>query len=145
MRKFLIAVAFLSSSVLAAPPSGAPQSAHDRLFALFAASDEDDLKLTPVSALHRGDLRYADHIGDYFTDAHDAAEQAAGEADLAALHRIDRAALNATDQLAYDVFEWQTLIKLKAYRDPELRRAFAVQPINHFDGLQLGYPDIASG
>jgi len=145
MRKFLIAVAFLSSSVLAAPPSAAPQSAHDRLFVLFAASDEADLKLNPVSALNRGDLRFADHLGDYFTDAHDAAEQAAGEADLTALHRIDRAGLNATDQLAYDVFEWQTLIKLKAYRDPELRRAFAVQPINHFDGLQLGYPDIASG
>src|SRR4051812_1534692 len=121
MRKFLIAVAFLSSPVFAAPPSApAPttsQSEHDRLFALFAASDEAELKRNPVSALNRGDLRFADHLGDYFTDAYDAAEQTAGEADLAALHRIDRASLSETDRLAYDVFQWQTLIKLKAYRD----------------------------
>src|SRR6478609_5404147 len=98
MRKFLIAVAFLSSPVLAAPPPvptpAAALSDHDRLFALFAASDEAELKRNPVSALNRGDLRYADHLGDYFTEAHDAAEQAAGESDLAALHRIDRAGLN---------------------------------------------------
>jgi len=149
MRIFLVAAALLTSSALAAAPpapSAAPaQSEHDRLFALFAASDEADLKRNPLSALNRGDLRYADRLGDFFTDAHDAAEQAAGEADLAALHHIDRAKLNETDRLAYDVFEWQLQIALKAYRDPELRRTIAVQPMNHFDGLHIFYPDIASG
>jgi uncharacterized protein (DUF885 family) len=138
----------MSSSAVAevsATPSAVARSPHDRLFALFAASDEASLKRNPLQALGRGDLRYADRAGDFFTDAHDAAEQAGGEADLAALHRIDRAALDETDRLAYDVFEWQTLIALKALRDPVLRRTFAVQPINHFDGIQLGYPDVASG
>ena len=36
------------------------------------------------------------------------ARRAAAEADLAALRAIDRASLDATDQLAYDVFEFTT-------------------------------------
>src|SRR3954470_21842039 len=122
MRIFLPACLFLMSSAapaqVSAPSSAAVRSAHDRLFALFAVSDEASLKRNPLQALGRGDLRYADRAGDFFTDAHDAAEEAAGEADLAALHHIDRSNLNETDRLAYDVFEWQTLIALKPLRDP---------------------------
>src|SRR5688572_12771753 len=83
-------------------------SAHDRLFKLFKDSDEANLKRNPLNALFRGDLRYADQLGDNITDAYYAAERAAAEAELAALHAIDRNALNATDQLAYDVFEFST-------------------------------------
>ena len=57
--------------------------------------------------MFRGDLRYADRLGDYITDAYFAAERAAAEEDLAALRAIDRDALNATDRLAYDVFKYQ--------------------------------------
>ena len=42
--------------------------AHDRLFELFKASDEAYLKRNPLQALFRGDLRYADRLGDNITD-----------------------------------------------------------------------------
>lgn len=130
----------------AAVPSAAPAAAaHARLFALFAASDEAELKRNPLEALQRGDLRYADRIGDMFTDAHYVAEREAGHRDLDALHAIDRSALNPTDQLAYDVFEWQTKIGLKLLDDPTLLKMTALRPIDHFFGIHLWYPDIASG
>src|SRR3954469_20248788 len=84
------------------------QSAHDQLFQLFQESDEASLKRNPIQALFRGDLRYADRLGDNITDQYFAGERAAAEQDLAALHAIPRAQLNQTDQLAYDVFEYST-------------------------------------
>ena len=84
--------------VVAAPavdPAIAQAEAHARLFELFKASDEASLQRNPIGALFRGDLRYADRLGDYITDEYFAAEKAAGEADLAALRAIDRDSLNA--------------------------------------------------
>src|SRR5918993_4285462 len=89
-------------------PAVAQKSAHDRLFDLFKASDEASLQRNPLSALFRGDLRYAHTLGDGISDEYYAAERAAGEADLAALGAIPRAELNAVDQIAYDVFEYTT-------------------------------------
>ena len=65
---------------------------------------------------YRGDQRYADRLGDLFSDAHYQAEKAAAEQDLAALHAIPRDQLNATDKIAYDVFEDQTAETCKASR-----------------------------
>jgi uncharacterized protein (DUF885 family) len=138
---------FLVCACLAAPlPAAAPvASEHARLFALFNASDEAELKRNPLEALQRGDLRYADRIGDPFSDAHYAAERAAASSDLVTLRSIDRAKLDATDQIAYDTFEWTTRQALRALTDPELLRAFKLRPIDHFSGIHLWYPDIASG
>src|SRR4051794_15889251 len=96
------------ASAAAAPAATAAQSAHDQLFQLFKQSDEDSLKRNPITGIFRGDLRYADQFGDYITDEYFAKEKAATEADLANLHKINRAALNPTDQIAYDVFEYST-------------------------------------
>ena len=55
----------------AAEPVAAPEpvkSAHDRLFDLFKASDEASLKRNPINAIFRGDLRYADRLGDNISD-----------------------------------------------------------------------------
>ena len=49
------------------------QAAHDALFALFKQSDEDNLRRNPLSALARGDLRYADQLGNYLTDEYNQA------------------------------------------------------------------------
>ncbi|NIJ08826.1 uncharacterized protein (DUF885 family) [Sphingomonas vulcanisoli] len=118
---------------------------HQKLFALFHDSDEATLKRQPLAALFRGDMRYPDRIGDLFTNSGDQAELQAGEADLKALHGIDRAKLDGDDRIAYDVFENQTQIGLKALRDPDLRTSFAVRPINHFGGAQLTFADLGSG
>ena len=111
---------------------------------LFAESDEASLKRNPLNAIFRGDLRYADRLGDYGTDAYVNAERAAAQSDLKRLRAIPRAKLNATDQIAYDVFEQQTLDGLKNLT-PEMQALTAVRPINHFFGIHTFYPTFASG
>jgi uncharacterized protein (DUF885 family) len=131
----------------AAEPAATPvpeKSAHDRLFELFKASDEASLKRNPLSAIFRGDLRYADRLGDGITDEYHAAEKAASESDLAALHAIPRDQLDATDQLAYDVFEYSTKDTLRGYQ-PDILSLTKVRPLNHFYGIQTFYPTFASG
>ncbi|MEO5612871.1 MAG: DUF885 domain-containing protein [Sphingomicrobium sp.] len=129
-----------------APPTAvvAEKSAHERLFDLFKASDEANLERNPLNALSRGDLRYADRLGDNITDEYYAAERAAGEADLAALHAIPRAELNATDQVAFDVFDFTTKDTLRGLQ-PDMLALTAVRPMNHFFGYHTFYPTFASG
>jgi uncharacterized protein (DUF885 family) len=127
-----------------AAPATAQQSAHDRLFQLFKESDEASLKRNPLQALYRGDMRYADRLGDLFSDAHFQVEKAAAEHDLAALHTIPRGELNATDQIAYDVFDYQTRDTLKGLQ-PDLLRLTEALPMNHFFGLHTLYPTLSSG
>ena len=141
MRPFVTVISAslfaLAAPVLAATPS-------QQLHQLFADSDASRLKRNPLEALFRGDLRYADRLGDLFTDAHAEAEYRAKLADRAALARIDRRALDATDRLAYDVFAWQNDIDLRG-NTPAMRALTDVRPIDHFSGIQTYYPDVASG
>ncbi|WP_126173737.1 DUF885 domain-containing protein [Altericroceibacterium xinjiangense] len=120
------------------------QSEHDKLFALFDAADEASLSRNPLSALSRGDMRYADRIGDYYSDAFTEAQRRAAQEELAALAAIDRAALNPTDRIAYDVFRYDREQTLKGLT-PEVLALTEVRPINHFEGLHTFYPAIASG
>lgn len=115
-----------------------------RLTQLFHDSDEASLRRNPINALYRGDLRYADHLGDYVSDAYFAAERAAAESDLHQLATIDRGQLSQVNKIAYDVFKWQTELTLKGLQ-PDMLALTAVRPIDHFAGIQVYYPDIASG
>lgn len=126
------------------PASATAQSPHDRLFALFHDSDEAQLRRNPVEALFRGDLRYADRLGDYITDAYYDGERKAAKDDLHRLAAIDRASLSTTDQIAHDVFKWQTEITLRGFQ-PDMLALTAVRPIDHFYGFHTFYPDLASG
>ncbi|MBX3594165.1 DUF885 family protein [Sphingomonas sp.] len=126
------------------PAQTAPQAEDAKLKALFHASDEASLKRNPVTAIFRGDLRYADRLGDYYTDAYMAAEKAAAQADLAALRKIDRGRLSAVDKIAYDVFEADQQRALKGF-DPKVQAVVKYLPIDHFTGFQSFYPDFASG
>src|SRR6185369_13283209 len=123
----------------AAPAASPVQSAHDRLFQLFTDSDEANLKRNPINAIFRGDMRYADRLGDNITDAYYAGERAAAEQDLANLRAIPRDQLNETDQLAYDTFEFTTKDTLRGLQ-PDLLALTAVRPINHFFGIHTFYP-----
>ena len=119
-------------------------SAHDELFQLFKDSDEASLKLNPLNGIFRGDLRYADQFGDGITDAYYDSARALAQGDLQRLKVIDRTRLNATDQLAYDVFEYSTRDTLEGL-SPALLRLSEVRPLNHFFGFQTFYPNFASG
>ena len=145
----LLATTASVSSAQPAPavaPAAAPaeNAAGTRLRALFHDSDEANLRRNPLSALFRGDFRYADQLGDPISDAHYAAEREAAQQELAALHRINRAELNPTDRLAYDVFEYQRGEDL-ADLQPDMLALTAVRPLNHFAGFHTFYPVLASG
>ena len=144
---FASLLAVVPSATLSAQtpaPAAAQASAHERLFQLFRQSDEASLRRNPLQALYRGELRYADRLGDLFSDAHYQAEKAAAEHDLAALHAIPRDQLGATDRIAYDAFEFQTKDALAGLQ-PDILKITEALPMNHFFGVHTEYPTIAGG
>ena len=162
LRPLLLASAALSLGACAATPDGItatpaataerePIAASDaaavereRLYTLFADADERELKLNPIGALFRGDMRYADQLGDYLTDEYNEASIADARANLDALALIERSALNATDRIAYDVFAYNQRQALEGL-SPELLAVTEVRPVNHFTGFHTFYPSFASG
>ncbi len=153
LTKFLLASAALCAPIGFAAPAFAMADAsaaapasdeHSKLFAIFSADDEASLKRNPINGLFRGDLRYADHLGDYVSDAYFAGERKAAQDNLAALASINRSALNPTDKIAYDVYQQNqkdTLLGLSK----EIMDLTVVRPINHFSGFHTFYPTFASG
>ncbi len=136
----------VSTATTAAAPAAtaAPQSEHDRLFALFADADARELALNPLNRLFRGDDQNAGRLGDLLTDANFLALRTDLKLNLALLAQIDRAKLSETDQLAYDVFKYTQERALEGYSD-EMRALTEVRPLNHFFGLHTFYPTFASG
>jgi uncharacterized protein (DUF885 family) len=140
-----LATAAARGQAVPAPVVQPGESAEDaRLKQLFYNSDEASLERHPIEAVFRGDLRYADRLGDYLTDAYLAAERAAVEHDLAALKTINRTRLTSTDQIAYDVFKTRNETDLAGFA-PALLKVQRDLPIDHMNGLQTFYPDFASG
>lgn len=137
----------IPATVHAAPAKPAVSKtvdANQQLKQLFHESDEASLKLNPLSGIFRGDMRYADRLGDYGSDAYFNQSRADAQSDLRRLHAIPRAKLTPTNQIAYDVFEWQTLDNLKSLT-PDMLALTAVRPIDHFFGFHVFYPTFASG
>ncbi|HYI40152.1 MAG TPA: DUF885 domain-containing protein [Allosphingosinicella sp.] len=130
---------------IASSPAEAPQAtASQALAALFRDSDEASLRRNPLQATARGDLRYADRLGDFFSDEYYQSERSAARADLAALAAIDRDGLSADERVAYDVFEWQRGMDLKGL-EGELFAATAVRPVDHFNGFHTFFAELSSG
>ena len=136
------APAFASTADSAAVAPQADEAS--KLAALFAEDDEATLKRNPLNALFRGDMRYADRLGDYISDAYFDAERKAAEANLAKLESIDRAQLDPTSQIAYDVYKQNQLDALKGL-SKEIMDLTVVRPVNHFAGFHTFYPTFASG
>jgi uncharacterized protein (DUF885 family) len=127
-----------------APAVTASRNDSRALAALFAASDEASLRRNPLLALYRGDLRYADRLGETFSYEYHEAQRAAAESDLAALERIDRAALDPAERISYDVFKWQRGMDLRGLQ-PGLLALTAVRPIDHMNGIHTFFAEISSG
>ncbi|HYD36169.1 MAG TPA: DUF885 domain-containing protein, partial [Allosphingosinicella sp.] len=119
-------------------------TASEALAALFRDSDEASLKRNPLQATARGDLRYADRLGDLFSDSYYEAEREAARSELAALAAIDRDALTANERVAYDVFKWQRTMDLRGL-EGEIFTAAVVRPIDHFNGFHTFFAEISSG
>ncbi|HEX8449128.1 MAG TPA: DUF885 domain-containing protein, partial [Allosphingosinicella sp.] len=148
-------IACLAASLLAgcatasAPGAGSTaqgprQSASQTLAALFRDSDEASLRRNPIQAIARGDLRYADRLGDFFSDSYYDAEREAARSDLATLAAIDRNALGPDERVAYDVFKWQRATDLRGL-EGEIFAATVVRPIDHFNGFHTFFAEINSG
>ena len=140
----LFAMPAIASASDAATTATASQTEAQKLAALFAEDDEATLKRNPLNALFRGDMRYADRFGDYISDAYFDAERKAAEANLAKLESIDRAKLDPTSQIAYDVYKQGQLDALKGL-SKEIMDLTVVRPVNHFAGFHTFYPTFASG
>jgi uncharacterized protein (DUF885 family) len=140
-RLLFVFLALISARAAVAETDLTPD---ERLHALFAAADEAHLQRNPWSAHLRGDLRFADRLGDYLSDAYFAAEREAAEEELAALRAIERSSLSSANQIAYDVFEYNRLGSLKDF-DPAMLALTVVRPIDHFNGAHRYYPMLASG
>ncbi len=142
------ATLLLTACVDTAPPAavsqGAAQTPSRALAALFAASDEANLRRNPTEALGRGDLRYAGHLPELFSDHYYAAQRSAAESELAELARIERTALGLDDQISYDVFKWQRESDLRGLQ-PDILALTAVRPLDHFYGIHTGFAQLSSG
>lgn len=142
----LMLAACVDDVVVAASQEAAekPPSGSAALHKLFEESDEASLKLNPIGALFRGDQRYAGEFGDYISDAYIDQSRRDAESDLRRLNEIDRSGLNPQDQIAYDVFAYQTKQTIEGLA-PEFVALVAVRPLNHLNGLHVQYPDLSSG
>lgn len=153
-RKALLlasAIVFLPLPLAAQPADNVAAIEHheamtedQKLRALFTEVDEAELKRNPISALFRGDKRYADQFGDYITDEYFDRERAATEANLAALTKIDRSKLSEINQIAYDIFKLNQEEGLENLSEDYLSLT-RVRPLNHFFGFHTFYPTFASG
>lgn len=139
-----VAPAAIAQNSAPIPAAEAGTAEGQKLKALFAADDEAQLKRNPLGALFRGDMRYADRLGDFISDEYFANERRAADENLAALSQIDRMQLNATDQIAYDVFKQNQNDALKGL-SKEIMDLTVVRPVNHFFGFHTFYPTFASG
>ncbi|CAN1560152.1 Protein of unknown function DUF885 [Sphingomonadaceae bacterium] len=151
--KFLLSVALVALAVPVAAPAMAQDTIKaeaaqltegEKLAKVFADDDEASLKRNPLNALFRGDMRYADRLGDFMTDAYFDAERKAANDNIAALGNIDRAKLSPTDKIAYDVFMRNQKDAIKGLSSPYFELS-VVRPINHFFGFHTFYPNFASG
>lgn len=139
-----VALAAAAADTATEAAAEAPQSEHDKLFALFADSDARSLELNPLGRLFRGDDSNAGRLGDFLTDSSYYASLRDTQLNLALLAQIDRDQLDDTDKLAYDVFEWTQNDALKG-QTAEIRALTEVRPVNHFFGFHTFYPNFASG
>ncbi|MGK2285547.1 DUF885 domain-containing protein [Pedomonas sp. V897] len=126
------------------PVAVVKQSADQQLAQLFKDSDEANLRLNPIEAMSRGDMRYADRVGDYLSPAHNAEVLRIKQAELARLNAIDRAALSPENAIYYDVFKYETEQAIRFASEP-LASIGDQLAIEHFGGMHIMFPDISSG
>lgn len=147
-RTFITNAALAVAAAGFASPAAFAQGAADgpakALRQLFNDSDEASLKLNPLSALFRGDMRYADQFGDYLSDAYYQQTEATARSELKRLLAIPRDQLGPVDRIAYDVFKYQVEFGLAAF-DRGLTQIQRQLPIDHFNGLHTFFPDLQSG
>ena len=108
------------------------------LAALVKDYDEAQLVLYPSSALWRGDLRYLDKYEDDLSPEHLAERRKENAQFRARLSGIDRAELDAEDQLSYDIFAYNLADDAGALA-PGLGEHFQMLPLDQFNGNHVSF------
>lgn len=111
-----------------------------KLARVFADSDEELLKLAPLNATWRGDMRFADQYGDLITDDYMRAYKAYAERDLARISSVNRGALPTAGQMLYDVFRYQTEFTLESYRTGAAQINTQDFALDHLNGAHMSFP-----
>ncbi|MCA1662631.1 MAG: DUF885 domain-containing protein [Novosphingobium sp.] len=152
-RALLPALALLSLALTAggcatrtaAPASVSAPSADSRKLAeLFAADAAAERKLSPLSAVARGEASDPADFALTYSDAQLARQRAVLSDSQRRLAAIDRGRLTPDERISYDVFAFEKQLEAQAL-SPQLVGLTAVQPMNHFYGLHKDYPDFVSG
>ena len=119
--------------------SAAAAPAERQLMALFADDARREEQLDPIDQLARGETVNPAALALVFTDTLSRRQLESARASLQALGRIDPAALSPARRISYEAFAWEKRDELERLQ-PEIRALTDVQPMNHFDGLQTGFP-----
>ena len=121
-----------------------PAAASARLLSIFEDHNERNLALDPLSAISRGDLRYADRFGDYTSVQYFGALAESARDSLAELAAIDRSELSGAEQIAYDAFRAENEQVSQAWESGVtaiLRRL----PLDQLFGQHVTFPDMSNG
>lgn len=101
---------------------------------------EERMKLFPLEATANGDNRYNDRMTVTISDSFRDTLKHFYSGNLAALDKIDSAALNKDEKLSYRLFRYEMEMGLKGLSFPS-----HLTPVNQFWGLTLDLPQLGSG
>tara|TARA_R110002111_G_scaffold262769_1_gene340882 strand:- start:10505 stop:12292 length:1788 start_codon:yes stop_codon:yes gene_type:complete len=101
---------------------------------------EGSLALNPLYGNRNGISRYFDRLPNNLTDEFRAKEVTHYQTHLAKIQQYDRAQLNTSDQLNYDIMVWYSKNKLAANHN-----FIKYLPINQFEAVNLDIAQLASG
>ena len=138
----LLATLALFCAGLTAATVRAEDPAATRFQTLLAGYYEDYLALFPVEAAVNGDNdpRYEAAWPNDIGPEHRAQVAALCDRYLGELAQFDRAALSETDQLSYDLLQWNLTLR----RDGT-RQLFYLTPVNQFSSATLTFAQLGSG
>jgi uncharacterized protein (DUF885 family) len=128
---------------VATPPvqvASTAQSESQKLATLFDAFFEDQLKLNPLLATSIGDPRYNDRFVVSIAPDVIAQEEKLERDYLARIVAIDRARLDAQEQLSYDIFKSSREREIEGFRFPA-----ELIPINQFYSTANSFAQLGSG
>jgi len=101
---------------------------------------EQSLKLYPLQATQNGDNRYNDLLPNNLTVAFRNQEHQFYQSYADSLKMYDRSKLDSTDQMSFDVLQWETQINLERLQFHE-----ELMPINQFWSLTITMGQLGSG
>ena len=115
-------------------------AAREAFASLISEYYEGKLQLNPLDATFLGDARYNDRLPNILSRQFREESRAFYQDQLARLRAIDRDDLDPTEQVSYDVLEWELNIALQ-YADFRTD----LLPLDQFSGIHLMVGQLASG